>query len=263
MTTIAVLITIAYLILIGYLIVGFDKIKLNENKTISKKHEETFIDFNAIAQGYSVDVVVNYLKSKGIENAIVEIGGELFALGKNTIENKNWVVWEKKPNNNGLTILNWLSILYFSFHFLWGMNYYRIPLDEKLRLSANELEKAIIKDKENGLMPFFINASFGTTNTGAVDPIESIAHIAIKHKLWFHVDAAYGGFFKLVTKLNSKFEGIQQADSITLDPHKTLFLPFGTGTILIKNKEKSLKDLAKIDFENYENQNDLLAFTKE
>jgi len=116
-----------------------------------------------------------------------------------------------------------------------------IPLDEKLRLSANELEKAIIKDKENGLMPFFINASFGTTNTGAVDPIESIAHIAIKHKLWFHVDAAYGGFFKLVTKLNSKFEGIQQADSITLDPHKTLFLPFGTGTILIKNKEKSLK----------------------
>ena len=90
-------------------------------------------------------------------------------------------------------------------------------------------------------MPFFINASFGTTNTGAVDPIESIAHIAIKHKLWFHVDAAYGGFFKLVTKLNSKFEGIQQADSITLDPHKTLFLPFGTGTILIKNKEKSLK----------------------
>ena len=115
-----------------------------------------------------------------------------------------------------------------------------IPLDEKLRLSANELEKAIIKDKENGLMPFFINASFGTTNTGAVDPIESIAHIAIKHKLWFHVDAAYGGFFKLVTKLNSKFEGIQQADSITLDPHKTLFLPFGTGTILIKNKEKSL-----------------------
>ena len=77
--------------------VGFDKIKLNENKTISKKHIQTFIDFNAIAQGYSVDVVVNYLKSKGIENAIVEIGGELFALGKNTIENKNWVVGIDDP----------------------------------------------------------------------------------------------------------------------------------------------------------------------
>ena len=77
--------------------VGFDKIALNDNKTISKKYIQTFIDFNAIAQGYSVDVVVNYLKSKGIENAIVEIGGELFALGKNTIENKNWVVGIDDP----------------------------------------------------------------------------------------------------------------------------------------------------------------------
>ena len=77
--------------------VGFDKITLNKDNTISKKHKETFIDFNAIAQGYSVDVVVNYLKSKGIENAIVEIGGELFALGKNTIENKNWVVGIDDP----------------------------------------------------------------------------------------------------------------------------------------------------------------------
>ncbi|MQP25404.1 FAD:protein FMN transferase [Flavobacterium sp. LMO8] len=77
--------------------VGFDKITLNANKTISKKYSQTFIDFNAIAQGYSVDVVVNYLKSKGIENAIVEIGGELFALGKNTIENKNWVVGIDDP----------------------------------------------------------------------------------------------------------------------------------------------------------------------
>ncbi|WP_396163036.1 FAD:protein FMN transferase [Flavobacterium sp.] len=77
--------------------VGFDKIVLNANKTISKKYNQTFIDFNAIAQGYSVDVVVNYLKSKGIENAIVEIGGELFALGKNTIENKNWVVGIDDP----------------------------------------------------------------------------------------------------------------------------------------------------------------------
>jgi thiamine biosynthesis lipoprotein len=77
--------------------VGFDKITLNSNKTISKRHKETFIDFNAIAQGYSVDVVLNYLRSKGIENAIIEIGGELFALGKNTIENKNWVVGIDDP----------------------------------------------------------------------------------------------------------------------------------------------------------------------
>jgi thiamine biosynthesis lipoprotein len=77
--------------------VGFDKIALDADKTISKKYNQTFIDFNAIAQGYSVDVVVNYLKSKGVENAIVEIGGELFALGKNTIDNKNWVVGIDDP----------------------------------------------------------------------------------------------------------------------------------------------------------------------
>ena len=117
----------------------------------------------------------------------------------------------------------------------------QIPLDEKLKLSTSELEKAIIEDKKNGLIPFYINASLGTTNTGAVDPIKIINTIAKKHKLWLHVDAAYGGFFKLVKELDTKFEGIQEADSITLDPHKTLFLPFGTGTILIKDKNKLLK----------------------
>lgn len=77
--------------------VGFDKVKLNTNKTISKLHASTYFDFNAIAQGYSVDVMTNFLKSKGIENAIVEIGGELFALGKNTIDAKNWVVGIDDP----------------------------------------------------------------------------------------------------------------------------------------------------------------------
>ena len=116
-----------------------------------------------------------------------------------------------------------------------------IPLDDGLRLSVDALEKAIIDDKKKGLIPFFINASLGTTNTGAIDPIDPIAAIAKKHHLWFHVDAAYGGFFKLVPELAAKFQGIEKADSITLDPHKTLFLPFGTGAILIKNKEKVLK----------------------
>ena len=116
-----------------------------------------------------------------------------------------------------------------------------IPLDENLKLSTSHLEKAIIEDKKNGLIPFYINASFGTTNTGTVDPLESIATIAKKHKLWFHVDAAYGGFFKLVHELDSKFKDIKEADSITLDPHKTLFLPYGTGAVLIKNKKHLLK----------------------
>ncbi len=77
--------------------VGFEKVKLNANRTITKLHKETYFDFNAIAQGYSVDVVVDYLKSKGIENGIAEIGGEIVGFGKNTIDNKNWVIGIDDP----------------------------------------------------------------------------------------------------------------------------------------------------------------------
>lgn len=80
--------------------VGFDKVRLNENRTISKKFPQTYFDFNAIAQGYSVDVMVDFLKSKGIENGIVEIGGEIVAFGKNTIENKNWVIGIDDPTQS-------------------------------------------------------------------------------------------------------------------------------------------------------------------
>ncbi|BCY27416.1 FAD:protein FMN transferase [Flavobacterium okayamense] len=77
--------------------VGFNKVTLNSDKTISKKHQETYFDFNAIAQGYSVDVVAEFLQSKGIQNAIVEIGGELVGFGTNTIQNKNWIVGIDDP----------------------------------------------------------------------------------------------------------------------------------------------------------------------
>lgn len=80
--------------------VGFDKVKLNKNRTISKKFNQTYFDFNAIAQGYSVDVVADFLKSKGIQNGIVEIGGEIFAFGKNTIENKNWIIGIDDPTQS-------------------------------------------------------------------------------------------------------------------------------------------------------------------
>jgi len=80
--------------------VGFNKVMLNDDKTISKKHPETYFDFNAIAQGYSVDVVTDFLKSKGIVNGIVEIGGEIVAFGKNTLDNKNWVVGIDDPTQS-------------------------------------------------------------------------------------------------------------------------------------------------------------------
>ncbi|MCP4459555.1 MAG: aminotransferase class V-fold PLP-dependent enzyme [Cytophagales bacterium] len=110
-----------------------------------------------------------------------------------------------------------------------------IPLDAELRMRTDHLDEIIEEDAKNGLLPFFINGSLGTTNTGTIDPINMLANIARKHNLWFHVDAAYGGFFKLIPELKDKFNGIEKADSITLDPHKSLFLPFGTGAVLIKD----------------------------
>ena len=113
----------------------------------------------------------------------------------------------------------------------------QIAMDDYLRMNPEALDNQIRLDIQKGLNPFFINASIGTTNTGAVDPIEDIGEIAKKYKIWYQVDAAYGGFFKLVKSMEHLFVGLDLADSITLDPHKSLFLPFGTGAILIKDTE--------------------------
>jgi len=108
-------------------------------------------------------------------------------------------------------------------------------MDNHFRMNPQALEKAIEEDKKNGLLPFMIIASAGTTDTGSIDPLEHIAAICKNHNLWFHVDAAYGGFFILTDEIKDKFKGIEQADSIVIDPHKGLFLPYGSGAVLVRN----------------------------
>jgi glutamate/tyrosine decarboxylase-like PLP-dependent enzyme len=78
-------------------------------------------------------------------------------------------------------------------------------------------------------------ASAGTVDTGAVDPLADIAEVCRKYGAWFHVDGAYGGLFALCEEGRAKLAGIEQADSVALDPHKTLFLPYGTGAALVRN----------------------------
>jgi glutamate/tyrosine decarboxylase-like PLP-dependent enzyme len=113
----------------------------------------------------------------------------------------------------------------------------QIPMDQSYRMLPEKLDEQIQNDLVEDFIPLLINATIGTTNTGAVDPIDQIATIAQHYKIWFHVDAAYGGFFKLIDSTAHLFAGIEKADSIVLDPHKSLFLPFGTGAILIKNAQ--------------------------
>jgi len=112
-----------------------------------------------------------------------------------------------------------------------------LELDDHSRIIIEDLNSKIEKDKASGLNPFLVIASSGTTDTGAIDPLKSIGEIAKANNLWFHIDGAYGGFFILTEQKKESFEGIELADSLVIDPHKSLFLPYGIGAVLIKDKE--------------------------
>lgn len=113
-----------------------------------------------------------------------------------------------------------------------------IEMDKHYRMKSDALEKQIEKDKEEGLLPLTIFASAGTTDLGAVDPLDEIGDIANHHDLWFHVDAAYGGFFLLTDHGKKVLKGIEKSDSATIDPHKGLFLPYGSGALLVRDGQK-------------------------
>ena len=106
-----------------------------------------------------------------------------------------------------------------------------------IRIKPDALETLIAEDLKQNLIPFLVIASAGTTDVGAVDPLESIGKIAKKHNLWYHIDAAYGGFFLLTEHGKQILKGIELSDSVVMDPHKGLFLPYGLGMVLVKNKE--------------------------
>ncbi|NUP08351.1 MAG: aminotransferase class I/II-fold pyridoxal phosphate-dependent enzyme [Polyangiaceae bacterium] len=111
-----------------------------------------------------------------------------------------------------------------------------VGVDDKFRIDLRALESAIDEDRQSGLQPFCIVGNAGTTNTGAVDDLAALADIAARHSMWFHVDAAYGGFFALTSRGKRVMRGIERADSVTLDPHKGLFLPYGTGCLVVRDR---------------------------
>jgi aromatic-L-amino-acid decarboxylase len=110
-----------------------------------------------------------------------------------------------------------------------------LPVDDRFRLRIDALEQAIADDRRAGLSPFLVVSAAGTTNTGAVDPLDAIGDICAREGLWHHVDGAYGAFFHACPELRPLLAGLSRADSITLDPHKGLFLPYGTGTVLVRD----------------------------
>jgi len=116
-----------------------------------------------------------------------------------------------------------------------------VPVDPRRRLRPSALQEAVREDREHGLVPFLVVPSVGTTNTGAIDPLRDVLAVARDHGLWVHADGAYGGFFRLAPGGERLTDGVEECDSITLDPHKGLFLPYGTGCLLVRDREALLR----------------------
>lgn len=110
----------------------------------------------------------------------------------------------------------------------------RVPCTPWLAMDADAAAAMIADDRASGARPFLLVGSAGTTNTGTIDPLPDLAEIAAREGLWFHVDAAYGGLFRLTDRGQRRLAGMERADSVTLDPHKTLFQPYGTGALVVR-----------------------------
>ena len=115
-----------------------------------------------------------------------------------------------------------------------------IATDDRYRMSLDALEQALEEDRRTGVRPWLVVASAGTVDTGAVDPLPEIADLCRRYGAWFHVDGAYGGLFTLCDEGREKLRGIAAADSVALDPHKTLFLPYGTGAVVVRDGQQLL-----------------------
>jgi len=113
-----------------------------------------------------------------------------------------------------------------------------VPTDEHFRLDMNELRGMILEDRESGLTPIAICGNAGATNTGAIDPLDEIADYCESEEIWFHVDAAYGGFAILTDRGAELLKGLERADSIAMDAHKWLFQPFECGCLMVKDIRK-------------------------
>ena len=125
----------------------------------------------------------------------------------------------------------------------------KISTDSQFHINLDELRQVIRKDKAAGLIPCCVVGVAGATSTGVLDPLEDLAGIAKENNCWYHVDAAYAGALAFSDKHKSKLHGIELADSITIDPHKWMFVPFACGGTLVRGGKRVLRDAFDITVE--------------
>lgn len=139
-----------------------------------------------------------------------------------------------------------------------------IASDERFRIRVDELARTVAADRLRGSKPFLLIGNAGSVNTGAVDDLAALADFAREEGLWFHVDGAYGGFFLLTERGRATMAGAERSDSITLDPHKSLFLPYGTGSLLVRDGDalKRAHALSAVYLPSMQDDPDLVDFNQ-
>ena len=125
----------------------------------------------------------------------------------------------------------------------------KIPTDDRFHIRTDLLRDTIEQDRHGGRLPCCVVGVAGATSTGVIDPLEELAAISRENSCWFHVDAAYGGALTFSRVHRAKLRGIENADSITLDPHKWLFVPFACGAVLARGGGRVLRDAFDISAE--------------
>src|SRR6478672_5358097 len=143
-------------------------------------------------------------------------------------------------------------------------NVREIATDERFRVRVDDLARAVAADRSAGFTPFLVVGNAGSVNTGAVDDFAALADFAASERLWFHVDGAYGGFFLLTERGRARMAGAERSDSITLDPHKSLFLPYGMGSLLVRDGEalKRAHALSAVYLPSMQEDPDLVDFNQ-
>jgi aromatic-L-amino-acid decarboxylase len=121
-------------------------------------------------------------------------------------------------------------------------NLRKVATDARFHLSVDALRREIERDLAAGNLPVCVAGAAGATSTGVIDPLADLADLAREYKLWFHVDGAYGGSLAMSEKYRPRLRGIERADSVTIDPHKWMFVPFAAGAVLMREGGGVLRD---------------------
>jgi glutamate/tyrosine decarboxylase-like PLP-dependent enzyme len=122
----------------------------------------------------------------------------------------------------------------------------KIPVNDDFTINIKALEEAILADRETGLQPICVIGSAGTINTGAIDDLKALANLCEREGLWFHVDGAIGAVAVLAENVKEQLSGIERADSVALDLHKWMHIPFEAGCVLVRHDEAHRKTFSLI-----------------